>query len=143
MTKLKLKLHQPKKWIKHDYVTKDDIDQFEYLIYNDLDIKRKIQRDIPSYNFDWVEEHLVEDEEYIQLEGELNSYCISSFGRIFSSRGKKTVKPMRVRNNFYVTLKNYTVTFRKEFFKNDWAYSPSVILDKYEKYGWLYYNANN
>lgn len=142
MLKLKLDLHQPKKWDKIKYVTQDEVDQYEYLIYNDLNIIKKLDRDIPKYDFKWVKEYLVEDEEYKQLEGEANTYCITSFGRVFSSGRKKSVKPIKLNNNFYITLKGVSVVFRKEFFKNDWTYSPSVIASNYEKYGWKYYEPN-
>lgn len=138
MIKLKLKLHQPKKWVKNNYVSQDDIDQFEYLIYNDLDITKKIQRDIPTYNFNWVDKHLVDDEEYAPLGDPLNMYCITSYGRIFSNRGKKMIKPIKIVNNFYITLKGTTVTYRKEFLNNDWAYSSFNIVNNYNKYGWSY-----
>tara|TARA_R110000822_G_scaffold46727_3_gene124331 strand:- start:3990 stop:4424 length:435 start_codon:yes stop_codon:yes gene_type:complete len=139
MLKLKLELHQPKKWDKTPYVTQDEVDQYEYLIYNDLSISKKLDRDIPKYTFEWVDKFLVENEEYRQLEGDINTYCITSFGRIFSSGRKKSVKPIKVRNNFYITLKGESIVFRKEFFKYDWTYSPSVILGNYKKYGWKYY----
>ena len=141
MIKLKLKLHPPKKWEKIDYVTKNDIEQYEHLIYNDLDITRKIESDIPSYDYKWVDKYLVEDEEYVQLEAPVEMYCMTSLGRVFSYRGRKQIKPMKSGSNFYITLKGKTVVYRKEFFKNDWAYSPSLIEQKYNQYGWKYFSS--
>jgi len=138
MIKLKLTLQPPKKWERPNYVTQDDIDQYEYLIYNDLDVKRKIDKDIPKYNFEWVDKYLVEDEEWVQMAEPLETYCITSFGRVFSSNRKRPIKPIKVRNNFYITLKGESVVFRREFFKNDWTYSPSLISQKYKQYGWSY-----
>lgn len=134
--KLKLQLHQPKKWERHNWVTEKDIDDYEAAIYNDLDITHLIKGDIPEVDYSFLDRIMVEDEVYAPLEGLLDDYFITTFGRIISTRRMKTVKPNMFSNSINVSLRQEPVSLKKEFIRLGWIYSPSLIKEKYKQYNW-------
>ena len=140
--KLKIDLHQPKKWEKHKWVTEKDIQDYEAAIYNDLDITDLIKGDIPEVDYSFLDRIMVEDEIYAPLEGLIDDYYITTFGRIISTKRMKTIKPSIYTNSIAVLVRQELVNFKKEFIRLGWIYSPSLIKEKYKKYNWPVYQLN-
>jgi hypothetical protein len=139
MLKLKLHLHQPKKWQKHNWITDNDIDDYERAIYNDLDVTPLLERDLPDIDYSFLDNLMVEDEVYSQLEGKFDNYFITTYGRIINVKTKKTIKPTLYPNNISILLKLQLVSFKKEFIRLGWIYSQSFILEKYKEYKWRHH----
>ena len=141
--KLKLTLHQPKKWEKHNWVTQDDIDAYENIIYNDLNLSRAIEEDIPQLDTHFLNMVLVEDETYAVLSGKLDNYCITTYGRIINLDRRKLVQPTLHINSIHVFLKGVSLSFKPIFKELGWIYSPSFIKEKYKQYGWNAFKPTN
>lgn len=139
MAKLLLKLHQPYKWKKHNYFTDEDYYEAERLIYNNLSMEPYLDKIIPELDDSWVNDFLKEDEAFDYLEGELNNYVITTYGRVFNLKTKKTVMPSVSGTNLNVMLKGKVTSYKTEFARLGWVYSFSFIMDIYAKYKWKYY----
>jgi hypothetical protein len=137
--KLKLTLHQPKKWEKHNWVTQSDIDAYENIIYNDLNLYRALDKDIPKVDTPFLDMVLVEDETYAILPDNLDNYCITTYGRVINLNRKKLVQPTIHVNSMYTFLKGKNISFKTVFNELGWIYSPSFIKEKYKEYGWKAY----
>jgi hypothetical protein len=45
-------------------------------------------------------------------------------------------------NSITVSLRQESVSFKKEFIRLGWIYSPSLIKEKYKQYNWPIYGKN-
>lgn len=141
MAKILLKLHQPYKWKKHNYVTDKDYEEAERVIYNNLSSDKLLSSSIED-DLDWLQEIFKEDESYAFLKDDLSNYIITTFGRIINTKNKKQIQPNVNGNTFTIVVKGTSVNFRKEFLEQGWIYSGAFIKQKYEQYSWRYYQAS-
>ena len=139
MAKVLLKLHQPYKWKKHNYITDDDYAKAEHMIYNNLSMKTYLEEVMPQSDDSWIPEVMKDDETFDYLEGDKDNYVITTYGRIFNVTRKKSVMPSAVGTNIMATLKGQTVNYKKEFNRLGWIYSFTFIMDKYKEYNWRIY----
>lgn len=135
--KLLLKLHQPKKWEKHNYYTDKDYEEMESIIYNDRNtlFREKMAEKEATYNTSWIEQLLILDEAYDVCFTD-PKYYITTFGRVFSSSRKKQLSALSVGNKISFGISKGTIHLDKEFAEIGWVYSNAFILDKYKQNKW-------
>lgn len=138
MAKILLKLHQPKKWDKSEYISDEEVAEYEKLIYNDLDVVKHIKKQSQEYDDSWIKDVLKEDETYIVLQHPLDNYALTSFGRIFNIKSMRQIKLNLTNNSFTITIKGKTINVKKLFVENGWIYSGSLLRQKHDQYKWGY-----
>lgn len=121
-----------KKWEKQQYVTAKDIDDFEHLIYNNLDVKERLVSEFITVDSEWINEILKPEEEYAELSYPLDKYAVTSFGRILNIKTKKQLVLQNVTSNFYFQRHR----LQDLLTQNGFIYSKKVINDYYKKYNW-------
>ena len=124
---------------KQNWVTEQDVEDFESLIYNDKPILPKIKELIVEIDEEWIESVLVEDEQYRELLHPSDRYLITSFGRIFNIKSKKQIVTSCVGGRWTYLADRVNVNFNKTFVNFGWIYSRSLISQKYKEYGWKAY----
>lgn len=134
--KLKLTLHPPKKWEKNKYLTDEEIEMYERAIYNDLDVSKVFEQTDPTSDLTFLNEILVEDEVYGEVDEPTGNYFITTYGRVINVHRKNMLKPVLHNVNMSITLQSGLINFKKEFIRLGWIYSQSFILQKYKEYNW-------
>lgn len=142
-TKLKLILHQPKKWDRQDWVTQEDYEDYESIIYNDLNLLEKIEKDIPQLDLGFLDTVLIEDEAYAKIPGDHDNYYITTYGRVFNIKNYKQLAPSFSKNAVSMMIKGDSIRYKRLFPNLGWIYSPSFIKQKYKENGWNYYTNKN
>jgi len=85
----------------------------------------------------WIDQFLVEDEIYETCTLDHN-YFITTFGRVFSSKRTKQLAIIEIGSKLNAGLSGQNLDIAKEFAEQGWIYSRSLVLEKYEQYGWKY-----
>jgi len=125
---------------KHNWVTEQDVEDFESLIYNDRSILPKIIENVPQIDTLWIESVLVEDEQWKVLPEPFDSYILTSFGRIFNFGSRRQIVITTIFGQWGWRNKGVQIKFNKEFVENGWIFSKSLLQQKYAKYGWKSYS---
>lgn len=81
---------------------------------------------------------MLEDEEFVLLEGWYSGYAITSMGRGFNVKNNKQIKGYIKANNSDVifTIRNNKIFMKDLFKQQNWVYNSSVIYNNYINNGW-------
>jgi len=123
---------KPRKWKRTTYITQNQIDQLEFLIYNNLPISDKLIDEKDSVDTEWFDQVMKPEEQYVELPYPNDKYLLTTFGRIFNIKSKKQLIPMNSVGNLY--FQKYR--FQDLFTNNGLIYSKSFIKECYLKYNW-------
>jgi len=130
---------------KKNYLTQSEIDLLSHKIYNDILLSEDADvQEIYStkFNKEVAEQLLLPEEEYVQLEGEVEHYIITSYGRLINTLYIRQIKTLfsGIHNIYYL---NGTIMLKVslEFEKNGWDYDREKIrkhfVDNKWSWGWI------
>ena len=130
---------------KKNYLTQSEIDLLSHKIYNDILLSEDADvQEIYStkFNKEVAEQLILPEEEYVQLEGEVEHYIITSYGRLINTLYIRQIKTLfsGIHNIYYL---NGTIMLKVslEFEKNGWDYDREKIrkhfVDNKWSWGWI------
>jgi len=126
---------------KKQYVTDGYIEEVEHYLNNNLDIQELYQDS--NKNLKLFEELLLKGEEYIRLEGNLDHYVITSFGRVFNTDRLNQLSIMYINEEQLII---YLLKIKHDlayiFEEQAWEFDIKKIIKRYEKRDWYYKKLN-
>jgi len=122
-----------------DYITEKEYEEALWRYYNGLDFDNVIEykenlADNIVIDASKVEKYLLKGEQYDRLF--VNHYVITSFGRAYSLRYDKFLKPKFYNSNVYMYASGKNFTLYSEFAERGWKHDKVEILKHYRDNNW-------
>ena len=122
-----------------DYITEKEYEEALWRFYNGLDFDNVIQyrenlADKVVLPATKVEKYLLEGEQYDRLF--VRHYVITSFGRVYSLRYDKFLKPKFYNSNVYMYASGKNFTLLDQFEERGWEHDKLQILKNYINNNW-------
>ena len=125
---------------RSQYVTQGYLDEIEHYIYNDIPLKNLYKRYDVSIKFDEqaIKEMLLPQEQYVQLEGNIDFCCVTNYGRVLNSHKKSQYSVKFGVLNCHLYVAGEKILFDDIFKQQGWDYNIPELYNRYIKNGWKY-----
>ena len=121
------------------YYTDEDYFQAEYVIYNNLShtLLPNVPETLDTLDEEFVKQVVYPGEKYVELtELGLEGYCLTSFGRVLNTVGKKQLTVRFSTQRVYMYVRTEFIDIPQIFEDNGWTFNLIQILHTYRKYKW-------
>jgi len=125
---------------RSQYVTQGYLEEIEHYIYNDIPLKNLYKRYDVSIKFDEqaIKEMLLPQEQYVQLEGNIDFCCITNYAKVLNSHKKSQYSVKFGVLNCHLYVAGEKILFDDIFKQQGWDYNIPELYNRYIKNGWKY-----
>jgi len=132
---------KPGKTRRGQYLTQQDYERIEHIIYNNLSLPFFTEKDIkgPRQNKNILRTLLTKGEKYVEVpvEGYEHIY-ITSYGRAINSWRISVLTPAVTANNFIYYLGGTNVNSSEVFAEMGWKHDMFKLIRRFNKNQWNY-----
>jgi len=132
---------KPAKTKRSQFVTNQDYERVEYILYNNLSLPLWEDKHIkgPKQNKGVLRKLLIQGEKYVEcpVEGYEHIF-ITSYGRAINSHKINTLTPAVTSNNFIYYLGGTNVNSSQVFLMTGWHHDILKMISIFNKHKWNY-----